>query len=48
MKSLNLYQDRKKRCFGGLPGKEFYAEYHDHEWGIPSHDDNHSTPPTLI
>jgi DNA-3-methyladenine glycosylase I len=33
--------DGKKRCFGGLPGKEFYAEYHDHEWGIPVHDDNH-------
>lgn len=31
----------KKRCFGGEPGKEFYAYYHDHEWGIPSHDDKH-------
>jgi len=31
----------KKRCFGGLPGKEFYAEYHDNEWGIPVHDDRH-------
>lgn len=31
----------KKRCFGGSPGKEFYAEYHDNEWGIPVHDDNH-------
>lgn len=30
-----------KRCFGGEPGKEFYAEYHDVEWGIPSHDDRH-------
>ena len=29
------------RCFGGEPGKEFYAEYHDHEWGVPSHDDRH-------
>ena len=29
------------RCFGGEPGKEFYAEYHDQEWGIPSHDDRH-------
>lgn len=28
----------KHRCFGE---KEIYAEYHDHEWGIPSHDDNH-------
>ncbi len=32
-------KDDKKRCFGSLPGKEFYAEYHDHEWGIPVHDD---------
>lgn len=34
-------KDRKKRCFGGLPGKEFYTEYHDNEWGVPVHDDNH-------
>ena len=34
-------KDNKKRCFGGNPGKEFYAEYHDNEWGIPVHDDNH-------
>lgn len=33
--------EEKKRCFGGQPGKEFYADYHDHEWGIPVHDDNH-------
>lgn len=31
----------KKRCFGDLPGKEFYADYHDKEWGIPVHDDRH-------
>lgn len=31
--------DGKKRCFGGQPGKEFYASYHDDEWGIPLHDD---------
>jgi len=36
-----LGQDGKRRCFGGEPGKEFYAAYHDHEWGIPSHDDLH-------
>lgn len=30
----------KIRCFGGEPGKEFYAEYHDNEWGVPVHDDN--------
>src|SRR3984885_3494394 len=33
--------DGKKRCFGGGPGKEFYADYHDHEWGVPVHDDRH-------
>lgn len=33
--------DSKVRCFGGDAGKEFYAEYHDKEWGIPSHDDPH-------
>jgi DNA-3-methyladenine glycosylase I len=27
------------RCFGGKPGQEFYADYHDTEWGIPVHDD---------
>lgn len=31
----------KIRCFGGQPGKEFYAAYHDNEWGIPVHDDRH-------
>src|ERR1700748_2862962 len=33
--------DKKKRCFGDQPGKEFYADYHDQEWGIPVHDDQH-------
>jgi DNA-3-methyladenine glycosylase I len=28
-----------KRCFGDGVGKEFYADYHDNEWGIPVHDD---------
>ncbi len=27
------------RCFGGKPGQEFYADYHDTEWGIPVHND---------
>ncbi len=36
-----LGSDGKKRCFGGQPGKEFYARYHDNEWGIPVHDDQH-------
>ncbi len=30
--------DNKKRCFGG---SELYDEYHDQEWGVPSHDDRH-------
>jgi DNA-3-methyladenine glycosylase I len=30
----------KKRCFGDGPGKEFYAKYHDTEWGIPVYGDN--------
>lgn len=34
-----LGTDGKTRCFGGQPGKEFYAEYHDCEWGIPQHED---------
>ena len=29
------------RCFGNGKGKEFYADYHDNEWGIPVHDDRH-------
>ncbi len=31
--------DGKHRCFGGQPGKEFYGDYHDREWGLPVHDD---------
>ena len=30
-----------KRCFGNDPDKPFYTEYHDHEWGIPVHEDGH-------
>lgn len=36
-----LAKEGKRRCFGDQPGKEFYAEYHDNEWGIPVHDDTH-------
>ncbi|MFZ4098822.1 MAG: DNA-3-methyladenine glycosylase I [Chlamydiia bacterium] len=36
-----LSEDGKRRCFGNGPGKEFYAEYHDQEWGIPVHNDRH-------
>ena len=31
----------KTRCFGSGAGKEFYAKYHDEEWGRPVHDDRH-------
>jgi DNA-3-methyladenine glycosylase I len=31
----------KQRCFGNKIGQEFYAQYHDEEWGIASHDDQH-------
>lgn len=31
----------QKRCFGNKPGQDFYAEYHDTEWGVPSHEDEH-------
>ncbi len=27
------------RCFGNGVGKEFYADYHDNEWGVPIHCD---------
>ena len=33
--------DHKTRCFGNGPCKEDYAAYHDHEWGIPVHEDRH-------
>lgn len=33
--------DGKKRCFGNKTGQDIYAAYHDHEWGIPVHDDRH-------
>lgn len=27
------------RCFGNKSGDNLYADYHDHEWGVPVHDD---------
>ncbi len=36
-----LGADGKIRCFGGQAGKEFYGDYHDEEWGMPVHDDQH-------
>ena len=34
-------KENKKRCFGSAPSKEFYADYHDNEWGVPVYDDRH-------
>lgn len=34
-----MTSEKKNRCFGGAVGKEFYADYHDHEWGVPVYDD---------
>jgi len=31
----------KTRCFGNKPHQTLYAQYHDTEWGLPSHDDQH-------
>ncbi len=36
-----VVSDGKVRCFGRGEGNEFYAEYHDKEWGIPQHEDQH-------
>lgn len=34
-------KENESRCFGSAPGKEWYAEYHDKEWGVPVYDDPH-------
>ncbi len=39
--TTSLINDGNKRCFGDKPGQDFYANYHDNEWGIPAHDDQH-------
>jgi DNA-3-methyladenine glycosylase I len=36
---ISIGNDGKKRCFGNKPGQEFYADYHDNEWGIPVYED---------
>lgn len=36
---MKISTDGKFRCFGGQPGKDLYASYHDFEWGIPLHED---------
>ncbi len=35
-----LGKDGKKRCFG-TDDKPYLLQYHDKEWGTPSHDDKH-------
>jgi DNA-3-methyladenine glycosylase I len=39
LRVITTCKKENKRCFGNAPGKEFYAEYHDCEWGIPLHND---------
>ena len=34
-----LYADGRQRCSWADPGDHLYIEYHDHEWGVPLHDD---------
>ena len=41
MSSLDPADDNLYRCFGNKPGQVEYAAYHDDEWGIPCHDDQH-------
>ena len=36
---MDVGADGKRRCFGNKSGQEFYAEYHDMEWGVPVYDD---------
>ncbi len=33
--------DTRLRCGWAPAGDELYLEYHDREWGVPSHDDRH-------
>ncbi|MBM17845.1 MAG: DNA-3-methyladenine glycosylase I [Epsilonproteobacteria bacterium] len=37
---LAVNKNDKHRCFGNKPNQKFYADYHDHEWGIPVYDDH--------
>lgn len=41
MLTLTPGADGKKRCFGNKANQKFYADYHDNEWGIPKHEDQH-------
>lgn len=38
-KALISATKEKSRCFGNGVGKEFYAQYHDNEWGVPVYED---------
>ena len=37
---MTIGKDGKKRCFGNKAGEEYYAEYHDMQWGVPVYEDN--------
>ena len=36
-----LWEDGRGRCAWANPDNPAYMAYHDHEWGVPSHDDGH-------
>lgn len=36
---MEIGMDGKRRCFGNKPGQQFYANYHDAEWGVPVYED---------
>ena len=33
------WPDGRARCPWANPKNPLYIEYHDHEWGVPEHDD---------
>ena len=36
---VTAWADGKARCRWANPANALYVEYHDHEWGVPEHDD---------
>lgn len=36
---LSMGKDGKKRCFGNKAGEDYYAHYHDTQWGVSVYDD---------
>lgn len=36
---MTLEKDTKKRCFWCNLNNPLYVQYHDEEWGVPTHDD---------